>query len=109
VRSVVGRFLEHTRIFYFYNNGEENVYLASADWMYRNFFRRIEVCFPLLDAKIRKRVIKEGLEPYLKDNLNTWEMLPDSSYRRRTARRGYEFSAQQYLMTELGQDVLADL
>jgi polyphosphate kinase len=109
VRSVVGRFLEHTRIFYFYNNGEENVYLASADWMYRNFFRRIEVCFPLLDAKIRKRVIKEGLEPYLKDNLNTWEMLPDSSYRHRAARRGYEFSAQQYLMTELGQDVLADL
>ncbi|MEY3747727.1 MAG: Polyphosphate kinase [Pseudomonadota bacterium] len=109
VRSIVGRFLEHTRIFYFHNSGEENVYLASADWMYRNFFRRIEVCFPLLDAKIRKRVIKEGLEPYLKDNLNAWEMLPDSSYRRRAARRGYEFSAQQYLMTELGQDVLADL
>lgn len=104
VRSIVGRFLEHSRIFYFYNNGEENVYLASADWMYRNFFRRIEVCFPLLDNRVKKRVIKEGLEPYLKDNLNSWEMLPDASYRRRPTRRGYEFSAQQQLMVELGQN-----
>lgn len=109
VRSIVGRFLEHTRIFYFFNNNEENVYLASADWMYRNFFRRIEVCFPLLDSKVKKRVIKEGLEPYLKDNLNAWEMLADTNYRHRSARRGYEFSAQQYLMTELGQDFPADL
>ena len=105
VRSIVGRFLEHSRIFYFYNEGEENVYMASADWMYRNFFRRIEVCFPLLDSKVKKRVIKEGLEPYLKDNLNAWDMQADASYRRRTARRGYEFSAQQQLMTELGQSL----
>ena len=105
VRSVVGRFLEHTRIFYFYNSGEENVYMASADWMYRNFFRRIEVCFPLLDSRVKKRVIKEGLEPYLKDNLNAWEMQADASYRRRVARRGYEFSAQQQLMAELGQSL----
>lgn len=109
VRSIVGRFLEHTRIFYFYNNNEENIYLASADWMYRNFFRRIEVCFPLLDPKIKKRVIKEGLEPYLKDNLNAWEMLPDSNYKQRSARRGYEFSAQQYLLAELGQDFTAEV
>lgn len=109
VRSIVGRFLEHTRIFYFYNNNEENVYLASADWMYRNFFRRIEVCFPLLDPKVKKRIIKEGLEPYLKDNQNAWEMLPDSNYKQRSARRGYEFSAQQFLMTELGQDFTAEL
>src|SRR5690606_9792272 len=65
VRSVVGRFLEHTRIFYFYNNRQENLYLASADWMYRNFFRRIEIGFPILDARIKKRVIREGLMPYL--------------------------------------------
>lgn len=109
VRSVVGRFLEHTRIFYFFNSGEESVYLASADWMYRNFFRRIEVCFPLLDSKVKKRVIKEGLEPYLKDNINAWEMLPDSSYKRRPVRRGYEFSAQQYLMNELGQGFSSEI
>jgi polyphosphate kinase len=108
VRSIVGRFLEHSRIFYFYNDGAECVYLASADWMYRNFFRRIEVCFPLLDVKIKKRVIKEGLEPYLRDNLNAWEMMPDSRYQRRPARRGSEFSAQQHLMTELAQHLPVD-
>jgi polyphosphate kinase len=105
VRSIVGRFLEHSRIFYFYNNREENVYLSSADWMYRNFFRRIEVCFPVLDSKIKKRVIREGLEPYLKDNLNAWQMSPDGSYRQHSARRS-SFSAQQFLMAEFGQDVL---
>jgi polyphosphate kinase len=106
VRSIVGRFLEHSRIFYFYNNREENVYLSSADWMYRNFFRRIEICFPLLDPKIKKRVIREGLDPYLKDNLNAWQMSPDSSYQRRSTKRSSPFSAQQFLMAEFGQDVL---
>lgn len=108
VRSIVGRFLEHTRIFYFYNNREENTYLSSADWMYRNFFRRIEVCFPVLDAKAKKRVFKEGLEPYLKDNMNAWEMLPDSTYRPRNGRRSSSFSAQQSLITEFGQDLPLD-
>ncbi|MES2552772.1 MAG: polyphosphate kinase 1, partial [Pseudomonadota bacterium] len=105
VLSIVGRFLEHTRIFYFHHNGDENLYLASADWMYRNFFRRIEVCFPILDAKVKKRIMKEGLEPYLKDNMNAWEMLPDSTYHLRPARRGSAFSAQQFLVMELGQDL----
>lgn len=109
VLSIVGRFLEHTRIFYFLNEGQENLYLASADWMYRNFFRRIEVCFPILDAKVKKRIMKEGLEPYLKDNLNSWEMLPDSSYHLRPARRGTGFSAQQFLITELGHDLPVEI
>jgi len=109
VISIVGRFLEHTRIFYFHNNGEENLYLSSADWMYRNFFRRIEVCFPILDAKAKKRVMKEGLEPYLKDNLNSWEMLPDSTYHQRPARRGSAFGAQQFLIAEFGHDLPLDL
>ena len=56
VRSVLGRFLEHSRIFYFYNGGAEDVYLSSADWMDRNFFRRIEVCFPVLNKKLKKRL-----------------------------------------------------
>jgi polyphosphate kinase len=103
VRSIVGRFLEHSRIYYFYNEGKEDVYLASADWMYRNFFRRIEICFPLLDDNVKKRVIREGLEPYLKDNLNAWEMQPDASYRRRMARRGHEYAAHQKLMEDLGR------
>ncbi len=60
VRSVIGRFLEHSRIFYFYNDKAEDVMLSSADWMDRNLFRRIEVCFPVLDARLKKRVIGEG-------------------------------------------------
>jgi len=108
VRSIVGRFLEHSRIFYFYNNKQENLYLASADWMYRNFFRRIEVCFPILDVKLKKRVIKEGLEPYLKDNLQAWEMQPDGSYRHRQVRRGTEFSAQEHLMAEFSLDLVRE-
>jgi polyphosphate kinase len=104
VRSIIGRFLEHSRIFYFYNNKAENLYLASADWMYRNFFRRIEACFPLLDHKLKQRVIKEGLQPYLKDNTNAWEMLSDGCYRLKTARKGAAFSAQAHLMAQHGQE-----
>jgi polyphosphate kinase len=105
VRSIIGRFLEHSRIFYFYNDRAEDVYLASADWMYRNFFRRIEACFPILDARLKKRVIKEGLQPYLKDNVNAWEMLPEGCYRLRPSRRSAPFSAQAYLMGEFGQGI----
>ena len=104
VRSVVGRFLEHTRIFYFLNEGEENVYLSSADWMYRNLFKRIEVCFPILDAKVKKRVIQEGLDIYLKDNINAWEMMPDGTYHL-AHKRGTQKSAQQALMQMYGQDL----
>jgi polyphosphate kinase len=74
VRSVIGRFLEHHRIFYFYADGEDKVYLGSADWMERNFFRRIEVIFPVLDPKLKRRVIKEGLRLYVHDNCQSWEM-----------------------------------
>jgi len=104
VRSIVGRFLEHSRIFYFYSGGEENVYLASADWMYRNFFRRIEACFPLLDSRLKKRVIREGLQPYLKDNSNAWEMLPEGNYRLIQSGRATPFSAQAHLLGELGSE-----
>jgi polyphosphate kinase len=99
VRSVVGRFLEHSRIFYFRNLGEEVVYLSSADWMDRNFFRRIETCFPVLDPKLKKRVISEGLKPYLRDNQQAWEMNTDGSYRRRSARGGKPYCAQTELIS----------
>lgn len=99
VRSVVGRFLEHSRIFYFKNaDGEELVYLSSADWMDRNFFRRIETCFPILNPKLRKRIIAEGLKPYLRDNVQAWEMLSDGSFRRKSARRAQPYCAQAELL-----------
>ena len=100
VHSVIGRFLEHTRIFYFYNDLAEDVYLSSADWMDRNFFRRIEACFPVLDRRLKRRVIQEGLRPYLKDNRQTWEMDASGGYRRKTS-RGKAFSAQNHLLATL--------
>ncbi|AAZ97038.1 polyphosphate kinase [Thiobacillus denitrificans ATCC 25259] len=101
VRSVVGRFLEHSRIFYFRNGGDEQVYLSSADWMDRNFFRRIETSFPILNPKLKKRVINEGLTPYLRDNVQAWDMQPDGSYRRRTKRGAKAYCAQCALLALL--------
>ncbi|HYL88007.1 MAG TPA: polyphosphate kinase 1 [Burkholderiales bacterium] len=102
VRSVVGRFLEHSRAFYFENAGAEDVYLASADWMTRNFFRRIELCFPVLDAGLKRRVIREGLLPYLEDNVQAWVMNPDGNYERLRPRKGAKGrSAQDELLAAL--------
>lgn len=103
VRSVVGRFLEHSRIFYFLADGEEKIYLSSADWMDRNFFRRIEACFPILDPKLKRRVIREGLKPYLADNCQAWEMDQDGRYRQKQPRsNSSRNSAQENLLRELG-------
>ena len=99
VRSIIGRFLEHHRIYYF--ESSEALYLASADWMDRNFFRRIEVAFPLLDAKLKKRVIEEGLRKYLADNTQAWEMRSDGHYERLKPSRGVARSAQMELLAEL--------
>jgi len=102
VRSVVGRFLEHTRIFYFHDGGAENVYLASADWMDRNFFRRIELCFPVLDPALKRRVIREGLQAYLDDSCQVWTMNAEGGYERLKPRRGRRRSAQEELLFTLG-------
>ncbi|MEW5893514.1 MAG: polyphosphate kinase 1 [Pseudomonadota bacterium] len=103
VRSILGRFLEHSRVFYFHNGGAEDVYLASADWMDRNFFRRIETCFPVLEPKLKRRVINEGLKPYLRDNNKAWLMRPDGSFER-ARRRGKPFEAQPYLLQLLAAE-----
>jgi len=102
VISIIGRFLEHTRIFYFRNDQTDDVYLSSADWMDRNFFRRIEACFPLLDAKLKKRVVDEGLKSYLKDNVQAWEMDCNGFWHRKTPGRGAATCAQSLLLQELG-------
>ncbi len=98
VRSVIGRFLEHSRIYYFRNDLAHDVYLGSADWMDRNFFRRIEVCFPVLDKKLKKRVLDEGLKIYLLDNLQAWDMDSDGSYKRKLAPRSAPKCAQLELL-----------
>lgn len=69
VRSIVGRYLEHTRVYYFYNDGQDELYCASADWMGRNLFSRVETCFPIEDKKLKKQIIDYGLLSYLKDNV----------------------------------------
>jgi len=101
VVSVVGRFLEHSRVFCFHNDGADDVYLASADWMDRNFFRRIELCFPVLDPALKRRVIREGLQPYLDDNCQAWTMDSDGGYERAKPRRGRRRSAQEELLFTL--------
>ena len=101
VRSVIGRFLEHTRIFYFRNDLQHDVYLASADWMDRNFFRRIEICFPILDKKLKKRVIEEGLKVYLQDNCQAWDMDEGGQYRQKNPRRVAKKCAQNELLQQL--------
>ncbi|MFV0371878.1 MAG: polyphosphate kinase 1 [Azonexus sp.] len=102
VCSVIGRFLEHHRVFYFHAGGKETVYLSSADWMERNFFRRIELAFPLLDPKLKRRVINEGLKPYLLDNQQSWDMNGQGSYQRRRKPRNKPHHAQAELMLLLG-------
>ena len=106
VRSVIGRFLEHHRIFYFHANGKQNIYLSSADWMERTFFRRIEISFPVLEPKLKQRVLKEGLKPYLADNSQAWEMNGNGEYRIKATKRS-RISAQDLLLADLGTSIVS--
>jgi polyphosphate kinase len=81
VRSIVGRFLEHSRVFHFENGGESELYCASADWMERNFFRRVEVAFPVREHSQRERILRD-LDLCLADNCQSWQLLPDGRYER---------------------------
>ena len=101
VRSIVGRFLEHSRVFYFYANGTENVYLSSADWMDRNFFRRVEVAFPILGRSLKRRVIRESFTIALRDNQLAWKALPNGTYVR-VHSRAKPVNTHTVLMQELG-------
>jgi polyphosphate kinase len=101
VRSIVGRFLEHSRVFFFQADGAEEVYLSSADWMDRNFFRRIELCFPVLDPALKRRVVREGLQSYLDDNCQAWAMGAEGAFEQLKPRRGRRRSAQEELLYTL--------
>ena len=105
VRSILGRFLEHTRVFYFHNDGAEDVYLSSADWMDRNFFRRIELCFPVLAPRLKRRVINEGLKPFLAPDIEAWEMTSNGQYRRRKGGRRKSAHVQHWLLERLAAKV----
>jgi polyphosphate kinase len=103
VRSLIGRFLEHSRCYYFHNDGEEEVFCASADWMDRNFFRRIELMYPILDDRLKRRLIGD-LDTYLADNTNAWELSPDGGYRPSVGENDREpFTAQAYFLAQLAE------
>jgi polyphosphate kinase len=79
VRSIVGRFLEHSRVYYFANDGQREIYCGSADWMDRNLFRRVEVAFPVESAELQERVAGE-LDLYVKDDVQAWQLGSDGLY-----------------------------
>ena len=101
VRSIIGRFLEHTRVLYFHNDGADDLYLSSADWMDRNFFKRIELAFPVLDPALKQRVIREGLQAYLEDTSQAWLMDAEGSYVAPAARRAKSRVVQEELLKAL--------
>jgi polyphosphate kinase len=82
VRSVIGRFLEHSRVFYFRLDDDEQVYLSSADWMNRNMLRRVELAWPVNDPRLRQRIVDECLLAYLHDDRDAWDLMPDGHYKR---------------------------
>jgi polyphosphate kinase len=99
VRSVIGRFLEHSRVFYFGRNDVEELYLSSADWMNRNMMRRVELAWPVTDPVQRQRIIDEELVAYLHDGLDAWDLLPDGTYARvKPVARQVAHGAQAALM-----------
>ncbi len=97
VRSIVARFLEHTRVFHFHNGGKPETWGSSADFMARNMFHRVETCFPLLDRKLAARVRKD-LETYLVDNCQSWLLRSDGPYVEAAARDAAPISAQETLL-----------
>ncbi len=101
VRSVIGRFLEHTRVFYFRSNGQEDLYLSSADWMNRNMMRRIELAWPVTDSKLRQQIVDECLVAYLHDDRDAWTLDANGAYQR-ASRPSTGHGAQNALMVRYG-------
>jgi polyphosphate kinase len=105
VRSVIGRFLEHSRVFYFCEDDSEVLYLSSADWMNRNMVRRIELAWPVTDVVQRQRIVDECLVAYLHDSVDAWELGADGTYARcKPVGKRRILSAQAALMTRYGRN-----
>ena len=101
VISVIDRFLEHSRVYFFENAGVPEVWCSSADWLERNLMRRVETCFPILQPELAARVREETLDNYLADTEHAWELGPDGEYARVESRAGAGHSAQQYLLDKI--------
>ncbi len=106
VRSIVGRFLEHTRCFYFLNGGKSEVFCASADLMDRNLLKRVEECYPIEDPALKSRLIEQGLQLYLNDNAQAWILDSDGNYTKLVVEgKAAHISAQQILLHKLAEKV----
>ena len=106
VRSIVGRFLEHSRIYYFENGGDPELYLGSADWMPRNLYERVEVVFPIKDELLRQRLVEEILPSYLADTRKAWVLGPSGQYNQLRKQKGLKsFSIQEHFMEMAGARV----
>ena len=102
VRSIIGRFLEHSRVWWFGNDGDPDLFCSSADWLERNLLRRVEIGFPILDPELAARVKEESLDNYLLDNLNAWELQADGTYQRMVPEAdAMPHSAQSMLLAKL--------
>ena len=104
VTSILGRFLEHARIYYFHNGGEEEVLLGSSDMMPRNLQKRVEVLFPVGDKKLRSAIVKDILEVHLADNVKARCLMPDGTYRRVQPQKGEKkMSSQLWMIKHRGK------
>jgi polyphosphate kinase len=109
VRSVIGRFLEHSRVFYFRVGEVEDLYLSSADWMNRNMVRRVELAWPVTDPVLRQRIVDECLVAYLHDGVDAWNLGPTGTYVRATVSgKQVASGAQQALMARYGRNIQRD-
>jgi polyphosphate kinase len=105
VRSIVGRFLEHSRVFYFANAGQAELYVGSADWMPRNLFKRIEVVFPILDGRLREQLVRQLLEVQLADNVKARRIQPDGTHVRVERKPGETLLNSQEALIERARRV----
>jgi polyphosphate kinase len=104
VRSVIGRFLEHSRVFYFRDGEAEDLYLSSADWMNRNMVRRVELAWPVTDEVQKRRLVDECLVAYLHDAVDAWDLGPDGTYTRVRQDKATAHGAQAALMARYGRN-----
>jgi polyphosphate kinase len=104
VRSIVGRFLEHSRVFYFETNGASRMWLSSADWMSRNMIRRIEIAWPILDAQMQTKIMQECIEPYLVDTEDAWMLSGGGKYLPVSKSGTQSKSAQKILIKRYSSD-----
>jgi len=107
VYSIIGRFLEHSRIFVFGDGDHPDIYLSSADWMQRNFFSRIEIMIPVKEPALRARIQDDLLKSSLADTANSWELKGDGSWKRRVPSAGQAFDSQGHFIQEAMEEPVA--